>query len=503
MTAAVPASVPDVPFYANQPDNMQCMLAVYRMVVKFYLHKELSWEELAAITGYTPGKAAWSVQALTILTNDYGLSIRMIEPFDYRRFASEGKDYLYDLYDNEEVEWNLQHTNILEMPTYITKFLASVRPECRRATLADIDAMLAEGRLVQVQLNSNALNDVPDIALHSILIIGRQDDSYVVHDPGVTAAQAQANRLVPRTKLWDAMGGDSNTAEVTGFMLRKAGLRLDQYVVQQKPTLSRAYAVRLISEGRVLVNGATTKAGFKLRDQDAVAIDYNAADEPAVPDIDLPVLYEDDDCIVINKPAGVLTHNKGVRYVEATVASFVRSRSHIQVGGDRPGIVHRLDRGTSGVIIAAKNAAALSWLQKQFHDRAVQKVYAAVVSGQLKPADAIIDMPIERNPKAPASFRVGANGKTAITTYHTLQTSPHYSLLELQPKTGRTHQLRVHLASQHHPIVGDVLYDGVKADRLFLHAQSLTITLPNGQTKTFSAPVPSEFPAWLEHDGAA
>lgn len=484
----------DIPFYPNRDDRMSCMLAVYRMIIKHFLHKEWSWEQLEELTGYQPGRPAWTVKPLTTLVTEHGLSAKMIEPFDYKRFAREGKDYLYDLYDNEEVEWYLANTNILEITPYISKFLAAVRPECRRATLQDIDDMLDEGRLVFVTVNAKKLNDQEGFGGHAVLVIAKESDDYIIHDPGLPS---QPNRHIATEKFWQAMGGEQNTAEVTGFMLRKAGLRLDQYVIQQKPTLSRSYAVRLIAAGRVQVNGKPNKPGYKLRDQDTITIDYDEANEPEVPVVELPVLYEDDDCIVINKPAGVLTHNKGVRFVEATVASFVRSRTNL-MSGERPGIVHRLDRGTSGVIICAKNPEALSWLQKQFHDRLAAKTYTAIIAGTLEPAEAIIDMSIERNPKAPATFRVGPNGKTAQTKYRVLRTNGRFSLVELYPKTGRTHQLRVHLAHHHHPIVGDALYDGESANRLYLHAHKLEITLPNGHSQTFTAPVPPEFNTLLD-----
>jgi 23S rRNA pseudouridine1911/1915/1917 synthase len=243
-----------------------------------------------------------------------------------------------------------------------------------------------------------------------------------------------------------------------------------------------------------LVNGKAAKPGYRLRDNDNVEIDYDEAEQSIIPTIDLPVLYEDDDCVVIDKPAGVLTHSQGSGTPEGTVASFLRSRLKGDIIGDRAGIVHRLDRATSGVIIGAKGQTALSFLQKQFADRKVKKTYIAIVRGELKESEAMIDMPIERNPKAPATFRVGINGKAATTHYKVLKTTPQYSLVELKPETGRTHQLRVHLAELGHPIVGDPLYGtGTYGDRLYLHAKSLEITLPNNERKTFTAPVPNEF----------
>jgi len=156
--------------------------------------------------------------------------------------------------------------------------------------------------------------------------------------------------------------------------------------------------------------------------------------------------------------------------------------------------VHRLDRATSGVIIGARTQHALSWLQQQFARREAKKTYIAVVEGHVKQPEAIIDMPIERNPKAPATHRVHANGKNAVTSYKVLLENERYSLLELRPTTGRTHQLRVHLAHIGHPIVGDPLYgSGKYGDRLYLHAEKLEITLPDGQRRTFEAPLPPEF----------
>lgn len=270
--------------------------------------------------------------------------------------------------------------------------------------------------------------------------------------------------------------------------------RLDQKVVELLPSLSRGFAARLIDDGKVTVNGAIqTKAGYKLREGDVVTVDYDVAELEKIPDIDLPVLYEDDDCVVIYKPVGVLSHSKGAFNPEATVATWLRSRLN-GLSGERGGIVHRLDRATSGVMICAKTPEALSWLQKQFATRNVHKTYAAVIQGELDPLEAVIDMPIERNPKAPATFRVGPQGKHALTAYKQVKTNGRYSLVELKPETGRTHQLRVHLAHHHHPIVGDTLYNGEPADRLYLHAESLEITIVQGhERKVFSAPIPDEF----------
>ena len=270
--------------------------------------------------------------------------------------------------------------------------------------------------------------------------------------------------------------------------------RLDQRVVAMLPQLSRAYAAKLIETKRVSVNGQSqVKPGYKLRPDDEVTIEYDVAVEEHIPDIELEVLYEDNDCVVIYKPVGILTHSKGAYNPEATVATWLRSRLQDMEGG-RAGIVHRLDRATSGVMICAKNTEALSWLQKQFAQRRTKKTYLAVVKGSMSPEAAIIDMPIERNPKAPATFRVGEQGKPAKTTYRTLVSGKTHSLVELKPETGRTHQLRVHLAHQGHPIVGDTFYGGQPADRLYLHAAELELTVLAGhERKVFRAAVPPEF----------
>ncbi|HEY5806122.1 MAG TPA: RluA family pseudouridine synthase [Candidatus Saccharimonadales bacterium] len=273
----------------------------------------------------------------------------------------------------------------------------------------------------------------------------------------------------------------------------QSGQRLDVYAAASMPLLSRAFIQKLCDYGRIKVNGEPNKPGYKLRAGDTVDIDYGESEFGKVDEIDLPILFEDKDCVVINKPASVLTHALGKHGNEASVASFLRNKV-VDLEGDRAGIVHRLDRATSGVIIGAKNQQALSFLQKQFSQRKTKKTYLAVVQGTPDPQEAVIDMPIERNPKAPSTFRVGPNGKEAKTHYRVIEESDGRSLVELKPETGRTHQLRVHLAQIGHPIVGDPLYGGAKyGERLFLHALSLELTLPNGERKIFTSPLPDEF----------
>ncbi len=267
--------------------------------------------------------------------------------------------------------------------------------------------------------------------------------------------------------------------------------RADVFMCREYPDLSRAYIQKLFKDDELTVNGEPAKSGFRLRAGDTLELHLDLDKAQKIEDIDLPILYQDDDIAVINKPAGVISHSRGRYWYEPSVASFMRQISGQD--GERSGIVHRLDRATSGVMICAKNSAALAQLQKQFADRDVVKTYVAVIEGTLDPPAAIIDMPIERNPKKPQTFRVGAQGKAATTSYEVQEVGEKYSLVKMQPRTGRTHQLRVHLDYQKHPIVGDVLYEGADAPRLMLHAQQLEITIPSGERKTFVAPLPEEF----------
>ncbi len=277
----------------------------------------------------------------------------------------------------------------------------------------------------------------------------------------------------------------------------KTEQRLDVFLVNKMPNVNRSFIKRLCDTGKINVNDVLAKPSEKLKSGDIVFVDFDLTTLDHIPKISLPILYEDDDVIVINKPAGILTHSKGAFNPEATVATFIKDKLN-HMTDERAGIVHRLDRATSGVIICAKSPAALKWLQKQFATRNVKKTYVAIVQGRPKPDAAVIEMPIERNPKHPQSFRTSSTGKEAITEYEVQTEKNDYSQLVLRPKTGRTHQLRVHLKQLGHPIVGDVLYGGEPAQRVYLHALTLELTLPNRTRKTFEAPLPNEFKAFPE-----
>jgi len=275
----------------------------------------------------------------------------------------------------------------------------------------------------------------------------------------------------------------------------EVGERLDKVVSAEFKQYSRSALEKLVKSGDITVNGSNVEPKYKMKAGDVVEADL-AVFTQEIPEIYLPVIYEDDDVVVINKPAGVLTHAKGTLHTEATVATWLKQSygtSEEFWVSNRAGIVHRLDRGTSGLIICAKNEKAQVYLQKQFSSRKVKKTYLALINNTLPETEGLIDIPIERNPKKPASFRAGNNGKTAQTSFKIIKSSNSETLVQLEPKTGRTHQLRVHLAYLNTPIVGDELYGGEPAQRMMLHAWKLELTLPNGERTQFEAPAPEGF----------
>ena len=296
--------------------------------------------------------------------------------------------------------------------------------------------------------------------------------------------------------------------------------RIDKIVADANPQYSRAALTKLFSLGLVTLDGQVVPPGHKVRTGAHITVDLSPLEQDQQV-VDLPVLYEDDNVLVVNKPEGIISHARGRYWYEPSVASFVRwkltggdtskgkivpNEKHIPDylvtraypmkantdGVDRMGIVHRLDRATSGVMICSKNDATMTYLQKQFSSRSVTKTYIAVLEGIPEKDEAIIDAPIERNPKKPSTFRIGANGKQAQTYYKILKKSINRCLVEFTPKTGRTHQLRIHAAFLNCPIVGDNLY-GKPDKRLLLHAHKIEISIPEKGQMSFLSPIPEEF----------
>lgn len=281
--------------------------------------------------------------------------------------------------------------------------------------------------------------------------------------------------------------------EIYLFEVTTQKVRLDIELTRRYPEHTRSTIQKYVKAGYVQVNGEViTKAKHDVNEYDDISVVPPIKTDFS--DKELPIIYIDDNVIVVNKPAGVLTHSKGALNDEFTVADFFRRYTTNGLDTSRPGIVHRLDRDTSGIIIGARNDETATLLKKQFADRTTKKRYTAVVDGIPKLPEAIIDLPIGRNPSSPSMFRVDPSGKDALTKYTVISSNETQSLVELLPKTGRTHQLRVHMAYIKAPISGDRVYGNVKtAPRLMLHAHSLELTIPVSNRKTFAAPVPEAF----------
>lgn len=256
-------------------------------------------------------------------------------------------------------------------------------------------------------------------------------------------------------------------------------VRLDILMSGIFKSYNRSTLQKFIEYGFVTVDGKMVKKA-NAKFEPGVEIDLKIPQVMKNADLKPKVIYEDDQVLVLNKPAGLLSMAKGEYCPENTLEHYGL-------------LVHRLDRDTSGVVIMAKDEKTQTFLKKQFQDRKAHKVYYAVVLGQLKLKEARIDLPLARDLKRPTTFKVDPNGKPAETFYKVIKENEQYSLLELKPTTGRTHQLRVHLKYLGHPILGDEVYGKGKAARLYLHAKELEITLPGGKRATFEAPLPGEF----------
>jgi 23S rRNA pseudouridine1911/1915/1917 synthase len=284
------------------------------------------------------------------------------------------------------------------------------------------------------------------------------------------------------------------------------GERLDIFVARRCPGLSRSLVQRLVREGRVTVGNRPGRAGQRLERGDRVLVRM-PPEEPetlraeAIP---LAILYEDADLLVVDKPAGLTVHPAaGVRRGTLAAALLAYRPELAAVGGpERPGIVHRLDRDTSGLLVVAKNEAARAALARQWKERLVEKGYLALVHGRLEPSQGVIDAPIGRDPRHRQRMAVVEGGREARTAYRVRRYLPArparrdvYSLVEVTPSTGRTHQIRVHFAALGHPLVGDRVYgrpSGVLG-RQFLHAHRLAFRHPvDGRPLEFESPLPED-----------
>lgn len=266
---------------------------------------------------------------------------------------------------------------------------------------------------------------------------------------------------------------------------KQLGKRVDAILAAYDASLSRSSWQKVIKQGLVKVNGRTITDPSSTLSQGRIA--YELPKVPLAPPDAVPIIYQDTDVVVFNKPSGVLTHAKGQLSSEWTLADVARPLIEDD-GTNRPGIVHRLDRDTSGVIIVARNLNAKYFLQQQFVKRRVFKQYLALVQGRLQQEHYSLSWPLARDPHRPATFKVDLSGKPAQTEVSVIIRLKDASLVSLVPRTGRTHQLRVHLSYLGCPILGDKLYyHSDSTSRLMLHAHQLKLNLPSKPGMNFTA----------------
>ena len=296
-----------------------------------------------------------------------------------------------------------------------------------------------------------------------------------------------------------------------------AGTRLDIYLASQFEGWSRARLQRLIENEDVLVNGKASKPSYKLREHDEIEVELIAppADFFTPENIPIEIVYEDDVLVVVNKPAGLVVHPAAGTPSGTLANALAYHFQQLAGGGVRPGIVHRLDRDTSGLLIVAKTESALENLSDQFRDRTVFKSYVALVHGRIAAASGKIDQPLARDPSNRTRMAVVRGGRNALTLYRVRRTFERFTLLDVELKTGRTHQIRVHLAWLKHPVVGDETYGGGRDNtiqdpqlrarvrnlkRQFLHAEKLGFMHPaTNEFVKFESPLPAELSHFLEH----
>jgi 23S rRNA pseudouridine1911/1915/1917 synthase len=296
------------------------------------------------------------------------------------------------------------------------------------------------------------------------------------------------NRSFPVPDGLDGMRVDAALAKMLGF--------------------SRTFAAEILDLGGVTVDGVTAAKSDRLRADSWIEVDWTPKDEAQIVPIDVPdlgIVYDDDDIVVIDKPVGVAAH-PSIGWTGPTVLGALAGAGfRISTSGaaERAGIVHRLDAGTSGLMVVAKSEEAYTWLKRAFHDREVDKIYHAVVQGHPDPLAGTIDAPIGRHPRSDWKFAVTAAGKPSVTHYETIEAFPSASLLEIHLETGRTHQIRVHMNAQRHPCVGDAMYGAdptisarLGLTRQWLHAKRLGFVHP--RTREYVS-FESPYPADLQH----
>lgn len=280
--------------------------------------------------------------------------------------------------------------------------------------------------------------------------------------------------------------------------------RIDSFLSHQLHQ-SRSYITRLLDLDLVMVNQKIIKkASFRLQKNQVITIKpLPNIDKNQIP-LNIPIIYQDQNLIVIDKPVGLLVHAKNNFDHEYCLTDWIKAKFP-NIKDERYGLIHRLDRLTSGVMIIGLNLTTINDLKKQFKERRVKKIYYAVVEGLFNDQKLIIDLPIARSLRLPNKFMIDPNGRSSQTKIEVIKQNINQklSLLKLSPQTGRTHQLRVHLSYIHHPIIGDILYNKnyrkKSKTRMMLHAYSLTIRL-NSQPKTFYSDLPAEFNLYFKNE---
>lgn len=312
----------------------------------------------------------------------------------------------------------------------------------------------------------------------------------------------------------------ASPAETLSFTAGEADadLRLDAYLAAQIDGWSRARLQRLIDDEEILVNGKSAKASYKLRAGDAIEVELAAPPSAGFTpeNIPLEIVFEDDDLVVVNKSAGIVVHPAAGAHsgtlANALAYHFQQLSTH--AGAIRPGIVHRLDKDTSGLLVAAKTESAHENLADQFRARGVFKSYAALVYGVVRLEAGRVEQPIARDPRNRTRMAVVSGGREALSLFKIRRSYNSFTLVDVELKTGRTHQIRVHLSWLKHPVVGDELYAGGrensiqdvqlraqirKLNRQFLHAEQLGFSHPRtGEQMRFVAPLPAELTDLLE-----
>ncbi|TVP85079.1 MAG: RluA family pseudouridine synthase [Acholeplasmataceae bacterium] len=284
-----------------------------------------------------------------------------------------------------------------------------------------------------------------------------------------------------------------------------AGARLDQFLKQQMPDISRNHLQQMIKSAHVLVNDEQVKTGYALKTGDRITITYMAPKtldlEPV--DLNLDIVYEDDDLLVVNKPKGLVVHPADSHHEPTLVHGLLHQVDDLSTINSviRPGIVHRIDKDTSGLLVVAKNDAAHQALSDALARHEVTRLYTALVYGRFQETRGMIDAPIERHPKHRRKMAVLSGGRPAITHFTVLEQYEHYALLACKLETGRTHQIRVHMAHIHHPIVGDPVYGPkqvIGKTGQFLHAGTLAFIHPTTKKQmTFTVDLPDDFQSFL------